>query len=81
MGEFGELHCKLGHAVQIEPGLRPQSPKTGIFRVSAGDYRLFCSGNARNRSLETGRKYVKARHWQAFLRVSGAVSLTAGLVG
>jgi hypothetical protein len=20
-GEFGELHCKLGHAVQIEPGL------------------------------------------------------------
>jgi hypothetical protein len=28
---FGELHCKLGHAVQIEPGLRPQSPKNGNF--------------------------------------------------
>jgi hypothetical protein len=30
-GESGELHCKLGHAVQIEPGLRPQSPKNGSF--------------------------------------------------
>src|SRR5882757_3926235 len=30
-GELGELHCKLGHAVQIEPGLRPQSPKNGSF--------------------------------------------------
>jgi hypothetical protein len=27
--EFGELHCKLGHAVQIEPGLRSRSPKNG----------------------------------------------------
>ena len=30
-GEFGELDCKLGHTVQIEPGLRPQSPKNGSF--------------------------------------------------
>jgi hypothetical protein len=30
-GESGELHCKLGHAVQIEPGLRQQSPKNGSF--------------------------------------------------
>ena len=29
--EFGVLHCKLGHRVQIEPGLRPQSPKNGSF--------------------------------------------------
>jgi len=28
-GEFGQLHCKLGHAVQIEPGLRPRSPENG----------------------------------------------------
>jgi hypothetical protein len=28
-GEFGQLHCKLGHAVQIEPGLRPGSPENG----------------------------------------------------
>jgi hypothetical protein len=27
--EFGKLHCKLGHAVQIEPGLRPRSPENG----------------------------------------------------
>src|SRR6202023_1548415 len=31
--ENGELHCKLGHAVQIEPGLRPQSPKNGSFSI------------------------------------------------
>jgi hypothetical protein len=30
-GEFGELHCKLGHAVRIEPGLRPQSRENGNF--------------------------------------------------
>ena len=30
-GESGELHCKLGPAVPIEPGLRPQSPKNGSF--------------------------------------------------
>jgi hypothetical protein len=30
-GEFRELHCKLGHAVEIEPSLRPQSPKNGNF--------------------------------------------------
>src|SRR6267143_6643228 len=28
---FDELHCKLGHAVQIGPGLQPQSPKNGSF--------------------------------------------------
>jgi hypothetical protein len=32
-GEFGELHCKLGHAVQIEPVLRPQvSEKREFFK-------------------------------------------------
>ncbi len=30
-GRFGQLDCNLGHAVQIEPGLRPQSPKHGNF--------------------------------------------------
>src|SRR5712671_1962139 len=29
-------------------------PKTGIFQMSAGDYRLFWSENAANRNLETG---------------------------
>jgi hypothetical protein len=30
-GEFGELHCKLGHAMAIELGLRPQSLKIESF--------------------------------------------------
>jgi len=57
-GEFDELHCKLGHAVQIEPVLGPSLPKTGIFQISAGDYRLFRSGTDQIRSLETNRQFT-----------------------
>jgi hypothetical protein len=32
-GEFGKLHFKLGRAVQIEPCLRSQSPKSGSISV------------------------------------------------
>ena len=46
-GEFGELHCKLGHAVQIGPVSGRGLPKTGIFQISAGDYRLFRAGIAK----------------------------------
>jgi hypothetical protein len=49
--------------------------------MSAGDYRLFRSENAQNRSPETGGQFAKARHWRAFLRVSGTVSPSAGLPG
>jgi hypothetical protein len=49
--------------------------------MSAGDYRLFCSETAQIRSLETDRQFAKARHWRAFLRVSGTFSLIAGLAG
>jgi hypothetical protein len=49
--------------------------------MSAGDYRLFPSENAQNRSLETGGQFAKARHRRAFLQVSTALSLSAGLVG
>jgi hypothetical protein len=35
-GELGECHCKLDHAVQIEPGLRPQSPENGSFLSVSG---------------------------------------------
>jgi hypothetical protein len=80
-GESGELHCKLCQQCRSNPVSGRNLPKTGVFQMSAGDYRLFCSGNAPNRSLETGRKCVKARHWRAFLRVSGTVSLTAALPG
>lgn len=49
--------------------------------MSAGDYRLFCSGTAQIRSLETDRRFAKARHWRAFMRVLGTFSLSAGLAG
>jgi hypothetical protein len=34
-----------------------------------------------NRNSETGGQFAKARHWRAFLRVSGIVSPSAGLPG
>ena len=34
-----------GHAVQIEPGLQRQSPKNGIFQISAADYQQFRAGS------------------------------------
>jgi hypothetical protein len=49
--------------------------------MSAGDYRLFRSENVQNRSPETGGQFAKARHWRAFLRVSGTFSLITGLPG
>jgi hypothetical protein len=49
--------------------------------MSAGDFWLFRSENAQNRSLETGGYFAKARHWRPFLRVSGTVSPSAGLPG
>jgi hypothetical protein len=49
--------------------------------MSAGDYRLFRSENAQNRSPETGGQFAKDRHWRAFLRASGTVSPSAGLPG
>ena len=56
-------------------------PKTGVFQMSAGDYRLFRSENAQNCSPETGGQFAKARHWRAFLRVSRTLSLSAGPPG
>ena len=55
--------------------------KTGVFQMAAGDYRLFRSENAQNRSPETGGQFAKARHWRAFLRVSGIASPSAGMPG
>jgi hypothetical protein len=56
-GEFGELHCKLDHAVKIEPGLRPRSPENG--NISNIRRR---SGNAQIRSPETSLQFAQARH-------------------
>jgi hypothetical protein len=49
--------------------------------MSAGDYPLFRSENAQNWSPETGGQFAEARHWRAFLRVSGIVSPGTGLPG
>jgi hypothetical protein len=47
--------CKLDDAVQIEPGLRPQSPKSGVFQTSPETVGHFAPGLPRKRSSETGR--------------------------
>src|SRR6202171_4303114 len=56
-------------------------PKTGIFQISAGDYRRFRSRSVQFRSPETDSQFAKARHWRAFLRVQRVKSPGAGLVG
>jgi len=76
-------NCTTSSATQCRsnPVSGRDLPKTGVFQMSAGDYRLFRSENAQNRSPETGGGFAKARHWRAFLRVSGTVSPSAGLPG
>jgi hypothetical protein len=68
---FEQAHSPIGRSL----------PKTGIFQISAGDYRLFRVGNGQIRSLETGCQFAKARHWRAFLRLLRVKSPGAGLVG
>ena len=75
------LHCKPGPQCRSNPVSGGSFPKTGIFQISAGDYRLFRAGNGQIRSLETGCQLAKARHWRAFLRLLRVKSPGAGLVG
>jgi hypothetical protein len=56
-------------------------PKTGIFQISAGDYRRFRSRSAQFRSPETVSQFAKARRQRAFLRLPRAKSPGAALVG
>src|ERR1700682_1834678 len=56
-------------------------PKTGIFQISAGDYRRFRSRSGQFRSPETDSQSAKARHWRAFLRLLRVKSPGVGLVG
>jgi hypothetical protein len=56
-------------------------PNTGIFQISAGDYRRFRSHSGQFRSPETDSRLAKARHWRAFLSLQRAKSPGAGLVG
>ena len=56
-------------------------PKTGIFQISAGDYRRFRSRSGQFGSPETDSQFAKARHWRAFLRLQRVKSPGAGLPG
>ena len=56
-------------------------PKTGIFQISAGDYRRFRSRSGQFGSPETDSQFAKARHWRAFLRLLRVKSPGVGLVG
>jgi hypothetical protein len=53
-GEFG-ASCTASSATQCrsDPVSSRSLPKTGVFQMSAGDYRLFRSENGQNRSPET----------------------------
>jgi hypothetical protein len=59
----------------------PGLPKTGIFQISAGDYRRFRSHSGRFWSPETASRFAKARHWRAFLSLLRAKSPVVGLAG
>jgi hypothetical protein len=65
--------------VEIEPVSGRRLPKTEIFQMPAGDYRLFWSENAADRSLAP--KSQKPAIGGAFLRVIGTFSLSSDLAG
>src|ERR1700686_2467372 len=52
-------------------------PETGIFQISAGDYRRFPPRSGQIWSLETVRQFAKAPHWRAFLALLRTKSLGA----
>jgi hypothetical protein len=76
--EFGELHCKLVHAVGSNP---VSSASHGNISVCGWRLSAIPAHNSQNRSLETVAGITKARHWRAFPRLLGAISLSAGLAG
>jgi hypothetical protein len=56
--------CTASSATQCRsnPVSGPRLPKTGIFQISAGDYRRFRSHSGRFRNPETASRFAKARH-------------------
>src|SRR3954452_19165317 len=46
------LHCKPGRPVQIEPGLRPESPENGNYSMNGQRLSAFSAGYSAN--LESG---------------------------
>jgi hypothetical protein len=80
-GEFGQLHCKLATQCRSNPVSSPGLPKTGIFQISAGDYRRFRSHSGLFRSRETASRFAKARHWLAYLSLLRETSPVVELPG
>jgi hypothetical protein len=80
-GILKEQQPKLGHAVQIKPGLQPLSPKNGNISKIRRRLSAISVLNGRIWSPETGCQFAKARYWRAFLALLRAKSLTAGLAG
>ena len=66
---------------RLNPVSGRRLPETGIFQISAGDYRRFLLGRGHNWSLETDSQFSKAGHWRAFLALVRAKSQGAGLPG
>ena len=56
-------------------------PKSGIFQISAGDFRRVRPTPANFRVLKTGQEFTEAHHWRGFLQASGPFSLMVELVG
>jgi hypothetical protein len=79
--KYGNTTGRAGPQSRSNPVSGRCLPKTGIFQISAGDYRLIRAGSGQIRSLETGRQFAKARHWRAFLAFPVVKSLWAGLPG
>jgi hypothetical protein len=73
--EFGATQCRSN------PVSGRGLPKTGIFQISAGDYRRFRSRSGQFGSPETDSQFPKARYWWAFLRLRRVKSPGAGLPG
>src|SRR6202011_293888 len=76
--EYGNTTATAAPQSRSNPVSGRCLPKTGIFQMSAGDYRLIRAGSGQIRSLETGRQFAKARHWRAFLAFPEVKSLWAG---
>ena len=69
--------CTAGSTAQCRsnPISDRSLPKTGIFQMSAGDYRRFRSQVVQIRSIETDSQFTKGRNWQALIGFYGQQSL------
>src|SRR5207247_11376543 len=79
--EFGELHCKLGHAVPIEPSLSPESPENGNIRHCGRRLAGISATSSRNWESIDSFQNRESRHWRAFLTLWAKHSRSSTLPG